>query len=214
MDQHGRKPLKKAVGLLVILFIGVAVGYFAAGGFATKALTADEREHGYALLYQLMADEADVDKLLIIKSPAEPLPALLKNIAATAAAVVKEMNAWEAADPSLNLTDTGLPKVEVQTRSSIADMRTEQLLLHGGTYFENVLIETQASATNYAWHLAKVLARDEPDPARAQALAQWRDQWEALSEQISAIIGFIPETQEAASASETTPPPPIPHRHR
>lgn len=178
-----------------------------------EPLSTDELQQGYALFYRLMSDESQVDGLLIIKSPSDPLPDLLKKIAATASAMVKEMDKWKEADPTLNLKNQGLPKVEDEARASIATMRTEQLLFHRGRYLDNVLTETQDSAANYAWHLAKVLADHEPDAARASAFAQWRDQWEALAKETSEILGFQAPAEHPQETSDELQHS-VPHQHR
>lgn len=192
MSKHGVGGLWWVIGWLVILGVGFVVGFWSRGSSAEQVVSSGELQRGYALFYHLMSEEAQVDDLLIIKSPAEPLPELVKGIAATAAAVVEEMDKWKAADPTLDFKDTGLPKLEVDTRESISTMRTEQLLFHGGQYFERVLAETQASATNYAWHLAKSLASNDPDPNRAKAFEKWRDEWEKLAEAMGEVLAFSP----------------------
>lgn len=56
-------------------------------------------------------------------------------------------------------------------RAVVATTRQKELLGGTGDIFELNLLLTQTEALSYAWHLAKVTAKSEPDPARARALA-------------------------------------------
>lgn len=132
--------------------------------------------HGFALLYQILGQERQVSKLLMIKEERDELETVIDAIDSICDAAYERLEELAKQRPRLDLSDTGLPADEVRTRLAIAATRRDQLLAATGREFEMQLLWTQNEALTYASHLADTLARSEPDPARlAFARALWKD---------------------------------------
>jgi hypothetical protein len=145
-------------------------------------------DHGYALLFDLLGDEKNVSKLLIIKRERAELRELIKEISHRSASAHKELEAFAQADKRLNLKDRGLPGGESKTRESISKARGKQLLGDKGKEFELHLLLTQNEALTYASHLAAVIAAGEPNPARAQFLRELSHSLAQLQERVVAML--------------------------
>jgi hypothetical protein len=135
--------------------------------------------HGYALLYEILGQERQVSKLLLIKVERDSLQTIVDAIAKNSGEAYERLEALAKADPGLNLTDTGLPSEEVRTRKAIAATRQDQLLAASGRELELQLLLTQNEALTYMAHLADTLSRSEPDLAR---LAFIREFWKEATQ--------------------------------
>ena len=124
--------------------------------------------HAHALLFDLLGDEKDVSKLLIIKRERPELGALIKQISRVSGAAYKRLEAFGKADPSLNLKDLGLPSGEIETREAIAKTKSKALLTEKGKEFELQLLLSQSEALAYGAHLARIIAPRETNLARAK----------------------------------------------
>ncbi len=132
--------------------------------------------HGYALLHEILGQEKQVSKLLLIKTERKPLETVIQAIAETCDTAYDRLEDLAAEKPRLDLSDTGLPADEVLTRRAIAGTRRDQLLAASGREFELQLLWSQNEALTYASHLADTLARSETEPARlAFVRALWKD---------------------------------------
>jgi hypothetical protein len=125
---------------------------------------------GYALLFDLMGDEQNVSKLLIIKRERAELNELIKAISKTAGEAHKQLEAFGKADPSLNLKSKGLPPGEVATRASISKAKAKELLTDKGKDFELAMLLSQSEALTYAEHLAITIGVREANASRAEFL--------------------------------------------
>ncbi len=133
------------------------------------------RNEGYSLLYQLLSQESDVGKILIIKHADPPVANIIKEIATACDQARKELDLFHEKDRHLSFEMANLPEMEQKTRAAIQSTVTKQLLMSSGKTFERRLLFTQAEAMNYAAHLAQVLHDQESDPLRKKfldALAQ------------------------------------------
>jgi hypothetical protein len=146
------------------------------------------RNQGYSLLHQLLADEGNVSKLLVVKNEADDLGALLKDISRTSADSAKQIEKFSKADPHLHLKMPGLPIVEHQTRDLIAKTKARELITKGGEKFEVRIVLSQAEALNYGAHLAAATLANETDPARKQFLAKTSEQYQQLHQRIIDLI--------------------------
>jgi len=132
--------------------------------------------HGYALLYEILGQERQVSRLLIIKQERQALETVIDAIDETCGAAYERLEELANENPRLDLADTGLPVEEVRTRLAIAATRRDQLLAASGREFELEFLWTQNEALTYAAHLADTLSRSESDPARlAFVRALWKD---------------------------------------
>jgi hypothetical protein len=143
-----------------------------AGSESKAPAPATNDHHGYALLYDLLGDEQNVSKLLIIKRDRPELKTLVKQISEEAGKAHKELDKLGKHDRALNLKDMGLPAGEVETRKSIAKEKAKELLAEKGKDFEIALLLTQNEALTYGAHLAQTVARLETDPERNRFLQQ------------------------------------------
>jgi hypothetical protein len=138
------------------------------------------RNQGYSLLYQLMSDEKDVSKLLIIKKENSDVGDLVKKIAQTCGAAAKQMEAFSKSDPHLHNRMDGLPQAEKETRDLIGKTRAKELITKTGDKFELRLLLTQSEALTYGAHLALVVQSHETDPARQKFLGDLSSQLQEL----------------------------------
>jgi hypothetical protein len=142
----------------------------------------------YSLLHQLLDEQKDVSILRFIKSEHTDIKNLTKKIAAASGAGAKLLEGLAKTDPSIHLYDIWLPLGEVRTRAAIAATKKKELLGQTGEKFELALLLTQTEALSYGWHLAKVAAENEPDPARARALVGISDDMENLYQEVCALL--------------------------
>ena len=146
------------------------------------------RNEGYSLLYQLLGQESDVAKILIIKHVDPPVADLIKAIASTCDQAKQELELFHKTDRHLNLTVPHLPEIEQKTRAAIESTETKQLLFSSGKKFAGRLLFTQVEALDYAAHLAQVLHAQEANPDRKNFLAKLAEQCTALHDQVIALL--------------------------
>ena len=139
--------------------------------------------HGYAMLYEILGQERQVSKLLLINREPEALETVIGAIAQTCGKAYDRLGDFAKADPGLDLIDTGLPIEEVRTRAAI-----EQLLAASGEELELQLLLAQNEALTYMAHLADTLSRNEPDPAR---LAFLRELWKDLTRLQEDVLALV-----------------------
>ena len=128
--------------------------------------------HARALLFDLLGDEKNVSKLLIIKRERPELKALINEISQRTGKAHKELEEFAKSDRSLNLKDMGLPAAEVLTRKAIAKTRAKELLTESGKDFELHLLLAQNEALTYGGHLATIAANSDTVTNRHQMLQQ------------------------------------------
>jgi hypothetical protein len=96
-------------------------------------------DHGYALLYELLGQEKDVSKLLVVKREHDDFEAIIDAISEVTGKAYEELGKLGKADPTLNLADTGLPAGERAAREVIAKTKRNALLTENGEEFEILL---------------------------------------------------------------------------
>src|ERR1700722_3380820 len=129
-----------------------------------------ERNQGYSLLYKLMSEGENVEKLLFLKHADEPLAGLVKEISAFCQTTKNQMDAFPKSDRQIEYDMTDLPVIEQQSRDQTAKADGIALLTSGGKEFELRLVFTQAQAMDYAAQVSSALAKHEDDPARQRFL--------------------------------------------
>ncbi len=142
------------------------------------------RNQGYSLLYQLMSDEKDVSKILIIKKEKSDVGDLVKKIADTCGAAAKQMEAFTKADPHLHNKMDGLPTAEKETRDLIGKTRAKELIAKSGEKFELRILLTQSEALTYGAHLAVVVQSHENEPTRQKFLGDLSRQLQELHQSL------------------------------
>jgi hypothetical protein len=148
------------------------------------------RNEGYSLLYQLVGQESDAAKILIIKHADIPIADIIKEIANTCGQAKKELDQFHEKDRHLNLEMAHLPEIEQKARASIQSTVTKQLLFSSGKTFEVRFLFTQAEAMNYASHLAQVLQDEEDNPARKEFLATLSERCTTLHDRVMALLKY------------------------
>src|SRR6266478_2523538 len=128
--------------------------------------------HGYALLYDLLGDERNLSKLLIVKRERQELGILVKQVSQTCGHGYQQLEKFAKADGRVDLKDQGLPADEIETRKEIIRTRRKELLTVKGKEFELQLLLNQNEALTYGSHLAATVARDEESSERAAFLRQ------------------------------------------
>ena len=131
---------------------------------------------GYALLYELLGQEKNVSKLLVVKRERDDFEAVIDAISEAAGRAHDALGELGEADPALNLTDMRLPAGERAAREAIESYKTKTLLTESGEEFELQLALAQSQALGYWVGLTESLSRSEADPARlAFVQASWRE---------------------------------------
>jgi len=144
--------------------------------------------HGYALLFELLGDEKNVSKLLIIKRERPELRDLIRDVAQRCGTAHEELERFAKADPALNLKTNGLPAVEVGTRDAIGKTKAKQLLNESGKEFELRLLIAQHEALTYGSHLAAAIAKAEANSQRAQFLRRLSSDLEVLENRVTSML--------------------------
>ena len=143
---------------------------------------------GYALLFELLGDEKNVSKLLIIKRERPELRDLIRDIAQRCGTAHEELERFAQADSALNLKTNGLPAVEIGTRDAIGKTKAKQLLTESGKEFELRLLMTQHEALTYGSHLAAAIAKAETNAQRAQFLRRLSSDLEVLENRVTSML--------------------------
>lgn len=122
------------------------------------------------LLHNLMGDESDLSKVLIIKNASPPIVQLLKDISKMAGAAQKNLESFSQTDPPRDWKRLGLPPGEAAVRDGMSKTKEHDLLHASGKEFEFLVLLTQADAMGYGAQLARTAAENAPDPGRAAQL--------------------------------------------
>ena len=156
--------------------------------FAKKSFDPATRNNSLALLDELLNEEKNLSKILIIKRESRELNRLVKHISEAAGNGAKLLKSMAKKDPGLQLAGTGLPPGEQAGRKAISKTK-EHLLLHSkDAEFEFQLLLTQAEALSYGVHLAEVAADNEPQRDRAREFSSLSAQLKQLHEQVLAML--------------------------
>jgi hypothetical protein len=159
------------------------------------------RNNCYSLLHQLLNEQKDVSLLRFIRPERSDVKQLVKKIATASGAGAKLLEQFAKDDPSINLNDIRLPPGEVATRDAIASTKEKELLGQSGGTFELTLLLTQTEALSYAWHLAEVTEKNEPQPERARALADISEDMQNLYHEVFVLL--LSKTESSATNSIT-----------
>lgn len=150
------------------------------------------RNNAASLLADLLGDEKNVSKVLIIKQNSAELGMLIKSISTMTGSAADRLAQLAKADPTLNLHDLGLPAGEKATRDAIAKTKTHDLLLTSDKEFEFNLLLTQAQALSYGSHLAKVAADNSSQPDQIKAFQSFEVAMNNMYGQVVAMMRGVP----------------------
>lgn len=146
------------------------------------------RNNAASLLYDLLSDEKNVSKVLIIKRNSDELGNLIKLISKTTGEGAVKMEALAKKNPALNFHALELPPGEKTTRDAISKTKEHELLHTSGDEFQFNLLLTQAEAMNYGWHLAQVVAENSAQPDEAREFSALSGAMENLYHQVVAMM--------------------------
>ena len=155
---------------LVIAFMGSGCSAPRSGLVSDSVRPGAERDAAYAILYELLDDEAQLDAILILKSSSPETELLIREIAASSAGMRDELKMMIDRDPDLTRTVTGLPVAEADARDRISNATASTLLTTSGEEFELLILITQEKAMSYGQHLAGALADQDDDQKRVESL--------------------------------------------
>jgi hypothetical protein len=150
------------------------------------------RNNASSLLAQLLDQEKNVSKVLIIKHGSRELSGLIKAISIAAADGAKRLKGLAQDDPTLDLRRLELPAGEKASRDALGKTAEHDLLLSSGADFEFTLLLTQAQALNYGSRLAKVAADNSADPGEADAFLTMSRTLDRLLTQVKAMMRSLP----------------------
>jgi len=152
-----------------LFIVSIAAGMLCGRGDARKpaapnpadgAGKIEVRNNAASLLADLLGDEKNVSKILIIKHNSAELGRLIKLISKTAGDGANELETLAKSDPTLNLHSLQLPPGEVATRAAISKTKEHELIFSSGEKFELSLLLSQTDALDYGSHLAKIAAEN------------------------------------------------------
>ena len=186
-------------GLALLLLTGcaheqeqVAMSPTAATTKQPDAQMLEQRNNAASLLYDLLNDEKNVNKLLYIKRADKPLKHLVDAIAHSCGDAQKQMDDLVKADPALNVHALELPAGEVATRKAIAKTKEHELLFNSGEEFQFQLLLTQTDALSYGWHLAQICADNSTQPEEVREFKGIRVAMEDLYGQVVTMLKTEP----------------------
>jgi hypothetical protein len=142
------------------------------------------RNNALALLDDLLNDEKNVSKVLIVKHNSDELGALIKSISETAGGGAKMLEEFSKSAGGVDFKRLDLPPGEAATRKLISKTKEHLLLSSRDSEFEFQLLLTQVEALNYGAHLAMVIADSETDPSRTREFLRLGSQLRDLRERV------------------------------
>lgn len=161
---------------------------------------ADQLDHGYAILIDLLSDEAKVSEILAIKSCSAETADILKAISKAAKDGMARIESLSSAKPAINPESTGLPLLETDTRNRIANQQTVLLLMAMGSFEVRVLL-TQDKACGYASALCESLAVSDPNKERSQEMKDLASTFADLGTRVYQRFALVKSKSKAKDGS-------------
>lgn len=159
---------------------------------STDTVSRAIRDNSYSLLYELLNEEKNVSKLLIIKRDSRELNRLIKDISTASDKAASQLKLFSEQDQSLRLDAINLPPGEDATRKAIAGTKKKELFGNSGDAFERALLLTQIQAVNYAAHLALVAADNDTNTSRSAWLKSLSQEMKELYSQSVGLLSRAP----------------------
>src|SRR5436853_2063054 len=120
-----------------VIVVAVMAACVVPAGCASMARGGDRaRNEGYALLYSLVGQESDANKIFIVKHASPEIVSEVKEIAQDYRNAKQRLETFKNDDPKLDFKVSGLPDIEQKTRDAIEKTYTKRLLLSTGRRFE------------------------------------------------------------------------------
>ena len=150
------------------------------------------RNNAASLLYDLLGDEKDVSKILIIRRRPARVSRVIKAISKTAGDGQDQIDALAKEDKTLDLHALQLPPGETATRAAISKTKEHELIFSSGEKFELNLLLTQTDALDYGSHLAKIAAENSSSPEQKSKFHSLDLALNALFQRVVARIRALP----------------------
>ena len=149
-----------------------------------------------SLLHDLLGQEKNVSKILLIKKKAPAFDKLIKDISKTADDGEKQLDRFAKDNPSLDLHQTRLPPGEVAAREAQSKAEEHTLLAAKNETFEFDLLLTQAQALDYGSHLAGVAAENSTIPGEEREFNALQTDLNGLYVQVIAEMRALPRVTD------------------
>lgn len=154
------------------------------------------RNNAASLLYDLLGQEKNVSKILLIKKKASAFEKLIKDISKTADDGEKQLDRLAKDDPAFDLHEMRLPPGEVATREAQSKEQEHTLLAAKDQTFEFDLLLAQAQALDYTSHLAGVAAENCTMPEEESEFNALQTDLNGLYMQAVAQMRALPRVSE------------------
>jgi hypothetical protein len=164
-----------------------------------KPAPADEvavRNNAASLLYDLLGQEKNVSKILLIKKKAPAFEKLIKDISKTADDGEKRLDRLAKDDPAFDLHEMRLPPGEVASREAQSKEQEHTLLAAKDETFEFDLLLAQAQALDYTSHLAGVAAQNCTMPDEEHEFSALQTDLNGLYMQAVAQMRAVPRVND------------------
>jgi hypothetical protein len=148
----------------------------------------NQNNDGYTVLYKLMSDESNVDKVFILKHADERVSDLVKQVASFCQSSRSQLDEFAKRDPQLKFDAPALPLIELEARKLEANEQTKMLLGSSGKTFELRLVFTQVQAMDYSQKLTAALAEREKDASRESFLKNASQRSGELRDQLMDLL--------------------------
>lgn len=176
------------------LWLAVALagpGLAAEGRNSAEAEKTRALSHGYAQLYRTVSGLKHLDKALYVKVESDKFEAVIEAISDYAGDLSDQLEKLAQDYPSLNLEDTGLPKVELKKRRAVVKDRLEDMapiVGKTGVDFERTMLVSVLGPVNSMRFLAEVLHEEEKDAHRKAFLAKTKDRLDGLFHRVMTLL--------------------------
>jgi hypothetical protein len=154
---------------------------------------AEIRNNAASLLADLLGDEKNVSKILILKHPSPSTKRLIETISKQADDGSKQLQQLARNDASLKLDAIQLPPGERAARDAETKTKEKALLLTFGRKSEFNLLLTQAEALNYGSNLAKVAGDNSASEEEQRTFKSLQTSLNDLYERVFSKMSGIPE---------------------
>jgi hypothetical protein len=158
----------------------------------TRSDTAKNLSEGYAILQDLMRQEARVRGVLAIRTLTPESKSILNAIAEAAEDLLQVLEGFAKKDPALFGQDRGLPVAENLAREAIAGEVTRSILYGNQERFRKELLLSQIQATEYTRYLLTSLAELETNAERRTLLKNKSLVWKTLRQRLLRTFEISP----------------------
>jgi hypothetical protein len=162
---------------------------------ATSATDSKNQEllnNSASLLDDLLKDEKNLNKILLIKGHSKELGDLVDSISQAASDGENQLKVLAQNDPEVVLDSLELPAGEQAARKAIAKTKEHDLLFSSGDNFAFNLLITQMDALSYGSHLAEIVAENVPRSDQARQFHSLATALDRLMGQVGSQIRSLP----------------------